>query len=338
MNRQSLILILLIAVIGGAIYFMTRAEDKEMASLKAERDFRLEDPDEVQKMFLVNQNGTKLLFERTDEDNWIVNGKYKANDYTVPGILDVMHNIRIKSVPNPLVSKEALKVMSAFAIKVELYGKQDALIKSFYVGGVNPTETGTYFLMDGYNQPFLMEKKFEQAALRTYFTVSLKDVRDRLIFNENVDDIKYVRIEYPKAFSQSFEILRKGRKKFEVLPLGDVPNMSQDVPYSFVEQYLISFKRVGLESIKNDFPLRDSILQTPMMADVLLVDKQQDSIHARFWTTFTPEVHDGYSALKYGDSRTKYFTQTDDDRFGLIQHLTFGKAFVPYEYFAVEAK
>ena len=211
MNRYTWILLLILFVLAGLTFLLTRTEDKGMSQLVQERKFTVEDIEEVEKIFVAARDKPAYLLEKK-KGFWTIDGDAKAHQGAVDLILDVIKDVRIQYVPTPQATKNAIKTFAAHGIKVEVYGKQNKNLLTYYIGGVTQTEDGTYFIREGADQPFVMELPYFTGNLRTRFDVSADDIKHRLIYEEKLEDIQSVCMEYPANKAASFVVKRDGRK------------------------------------------------------------------------------------------------------------------------------
>jgi hypothetical protein len=173
------------------------------------------------------------------------------------------------------------------------------LIKAFRVGGVTPDERGTYMIMDGSRQPFVVHIPSWDGALRSRYTLQLADWRDRGFMNLKAEDITSVRVEYPQQKSQSF-ILNRNGDKFTLTPvhpeLRDYPKTYRD---GTAESFLTALAEAACEGFENQYPGKDSIRSLVPFSQIRIQLRDNMSpVEVKIWpkgvpvyTPNSPPVH-----------------------------------------------
>ena len=88
-------------------------------------------------------------------------------------------------------------------IKVEIYDRQDELIKTYYVGGAPPDERGTYMMLEGFEQPYVAHIPGWDGNLRFRYNLVGDEWRSRILFPGELEEIESVSIAYPRQRSKS---------------------------------------------------------------------------------------------------------------------------------------
>jgi hypothetical protein len=230
MKKGTLILLMIFALLAaGTVWYMS--DDKKASSGYSgwDRDFAIRDLSTIQKIFIADRDGETVTLER-NADEWIFNGQYKAHANSVSLILQMLETIEIKNIPSRQASKNAIKTLAAYGLKVEVYGKNDEKLKAFYIGGGTNDERGTYMIMEDAEQPYVMHLPAWEGNLRTRFEKpQLDDWRDKTIFDYQPEDITYLSMEYPKQKSNSF-ILEKNEEGYKVTPMNELTARLSAIP------------------------------------------------------------------------------------------------------------
>jgi hypothetical protein len=83
-------------------------------------------------------------------------------------------------------------MLSAKAIKVELYDKDGDKIRVFYIGGQANEAIGTYMLMEGADRPYIVQIPGFEGYVLPRFSPRFLDWRDKGVFNATEEDVKTV--------------------------------------------------------------------------------------------------------------------------------------------------
>lgn len=330
------ILVLLLVVVGGLVgYFYW--QDAQKNKLPADREFAVEDEDDIEKIFLADKMGRDIELTRNG-DHWLVNGKYPVMQAKIDLLLNTLENLTV-DMPVPNSAREnAIKELAVKHIKVELFEDEDGKpVKTYFVGTPARDHYGNYMLMmvDGKNaeQPYVVKYPGFIGDLQVRFIMDEKDWRDTKIFDYALDDIKEVQVEYPSYPTESFKIEVLGADEFKVSSVQPLENdVLADKPLYTpgVIKYLNSFQKLNAEAYENEFAYKDSILQqTDPMAIIQVTDKKG----ATSKLTLYPMAANRRTKLQFDTKGNEI--ATDPDRyygvfnngqdFGLIQNFVFGK-------------
>ncbi|MEM9922000.1 MAG: DUF4340 domain-containing protein, partial [Bacteroidota bacterium] len=309
--------------------------DAKMTVLQEERAFHIDNPDEVYKIFLADRRGNKTTLERKS-DHWVYNGQYRVRQNMIDNLLDAMKRIRIRFLPAKAAVDNVIKTIATEGIKVEIYGRSGNNLKTYYIGGMTNDEFGTYMIMDGSNNPFVMHIPNWQGGLRARFEITGDDWRDRAIFRESPDDISSVSVEYPKQKSQSFKLDKDG-SSYAVKPFYPITKViDKSVIKGRAEGFLYSLENLQGESFLNSFSKRDSISASLPFVKIT-VNRKDGSSKAVNFHPIIPLDDDG-SMLTDAEVTTetaveRYHVSTSEGDFMVGQHLNFRKVFWGYPQF-----
>lgn len=329
-----IMLVIFSALVGITVVNLTK--DKPLASSNYQdwdRDFALRDLSTLHKIFIVNRDGQTISLTRDGKD-WRFNDTYKAHPNSVSLILQMLEKLEIKYIPTKTASQNAIKTLSSHGIKVELYDQEDNKIKAFYIGGATSDERGTYMIMEGAEQPYVMHLPVWEGNLRTRFEKpQLDDWRDKIVFDYQPDDIEEISINYPKQKKNSF-ILTKKADGYNIQPINELtPRIDQALNPSMVQTFLSRFKGIYAEAFENNHP-RKELIRRQVPFCVIYIRKTDGSeeevrVHPK------PELDYAGNPVPAADYQPfeRYLIDRDNGDFMLVQHLQFGPMFWAYSSF-----
>lgn len=335
MKRIGIPLLLFLILGGASAWYLTKGSSSKKTSYDiSDREFAT-DPSEIYKIFLADRKGETVTLERK-EKGWIYNKKYKARPGAMRNLLDAIEKIELKYIPPKAAVPGAVKTMVAHGIKVELYDKNNEQIKVYYVGGMTNDEMGTYMIMEGSDNPYVMHIPTWAGGLRARYFMHDDDWRDKTIFGNEVEEIDYVSVDYPKQKANSFE-LRKVGNDYEVKPLYNTTDIHEKAPSKGkVEAYLVNYKSVVAEAFQNRYPTRDSISALLPFCKIQFKNSDGESKTAEFHPIYTTKP-DGRpladSEVVTGTPVERYHVNLDNEDFMLVQQRVFGKLFWSYDSF-----
>ena len=336
MNRTLLLLIIvLILGAGTAWLFFQKGEDPSSTLVGWDRDFKVENTDEIHKIFLADRNGGTVTLDRKD-GYWMYNNKYRARPNAVENLLDAISRIEMKYKPPRAAIEPMIKSLATEGIKVEVYGKTDNLLKSYYVGGSTPDERGTYMIMDKAEEPYVVSIPSWEGNVRFRYNLQGANWRDKTVFAFEIEDIQSVSIEYPKQKNRSF-FLEKRNEDYEVRPFYDItPTISRPYKKGSAQQFLYGFEKLIAEGIENKNEVRDSITQMIPFSIITLTDSKGAEtevklhpIHPKgFVDPKTGIAQEGQPAVdRY------YADMVSSGDFMLVQDRLFNKILWGYDFF-----
>ncbi|MGB3617893.1 MAG: DUF4340 domain-containing protein [Catalinimonas sp.] len=174
-------------------------------------DFAVVDTASVDRIFIAHKDGQTALFERREGGEWWVGDRYPAAAPKMRMLLGTLHDVSIKRALNPAERDNVVREMAVHSAKVEIYQRGE-LSKVYYVGNETNDERGSYFLMDGAEQPYAVHIRGFRGQLTSRFRVRPSDWREKTLFVAARDQLEEVAVGYPNAPKDGFTIVRDGRR------------------------------------------------------------------------------------------------------------------------------
>lgn len=259
MNQKTLLLLALIfLVLAGLSWYFIKYGNKDYSELTKDRDFAVKNTEDISTIILNNRTGDSIHLQKK-EGIWRLNGKHKVYPNALNNLMDAIGSIKMQSIPSSGYYKNIMEGFKGMGIHVSLFDESNELIKSYWVGGATQQEYGTYFLMDGYKQPYILEIPHFVGNVRERFDLSYKDWRDRSLFDIPSQFIEEVEVLYPYQNQNSF-IIRKVENKLWLMDAEDhsmLPVNNQNL----LKNYLELFSGIGVEGIQNEHPSRAEVEQ-----------------------------------------------------------------------------
>ncbi len=322
MKKTNVILLVAVLVLVGIVTVIYFAQNTDKKSVF--RDFAVQDTASIDKIFMADKNNNTITLER-DNQNWTVNGKYKARRDLINVLLTTMYKVEVSApVPDAKLDK-VLKDISVSGIKTEIY-QNGELTKTYYVGGVTDDNTGTYMIMEGSDLPFVMRIPGFNGFLTVRYNTEINEWREKQIFNYDVNDIAKVIVEYPNAREESFIAHSKGANVFNLTNLdGSAVNFKFDT--LMVKEYISRCKFVGFEAYIMDElqkPKLDSLNTQPMVSKFSVENRKGDVQTVR--TYFRQNIN------KAVDDNGKLYDWDIDRLYGIIND----KEVVLLQYYIID--
>lgn len=256
-NKNFYLILLSFVVLAAASWLLWQKVNPKSTIDTEDRKFAIEDARDVHKIFMVKRGADPITLERKGDD-WFVNGRYKVFRSPISNLLDAMTGMTIKSIPPKAAYEGIMKDLSEIGLKVEIYGKNDKKLKTYYVGGVTNDETGVYFLMDGYRQPYIMHLNKRQSNIRHRFDIALDDWRDRSLVPLDPEEISGVTVSYPYKPEASFTI-RQIENSYKLSTPAAPDQFQAEVKSKFLRSYIENLCIAQTENFQNKNPERAEI-------------------------------------------------------------------------------
>lgn len=257
---KTLTYLAVLAVLGfGVYYFLFRSNE----GLYREKDanFTVRDTAAIGKIFLVDNDGTSVLLERQASGRWLVNKKYDVIPVQSLNILTCLH---MQTALNPVPRQDndrVIRLMSSLATKVEVYDKKGNKLRVFYVVGQGPNFHGSYMMLEGAEQPYLVEVPGFGGYLSPRFSTDVNDWRSRLVFDLPADSLRSVKVDYHAEPLSSYEVVRSADKKVEVKVDEQLHSVLTDLNVPKTMAYLDFFKNINCEGYLNGAIDVDSLVR-----------------------------------------------------------------------------
>ena len=184
--------------------------------------------------------------------------------------------------------------------------------------------------MEGSEQPYVMQIPGFIGEIRPRFPMTPDAWRTKSIFNERPENIKSLSVEYPQIKLSSFKITKDG-SGYSVLPFYDaVPRINRAVSQRMVRSYLTGFEQSLAEGIDNRNEARDSISRTLPFTIIRVQNDQGKEFAVRIFPIIEKDEYGRPIERRKPD---RYFAETSEGDFFLIQDVVFRKLFFDYKAF-----
>ncbi len=331
--NNTLRIFLLFLLIAGFTYWYTSTTNPKTTVDRTDRDFAVPNIASVHKIFIADRNGQSATLDKK-ADHWLYNGKWRTNPNAIKNLLNTIEKVQLKYIPAQAAIPNIVKDIATNNIKVELYNEEGGNIKTYYVGGVTNDELGTYMIMEGSNNPYVTYLPGFEGSLRIRYLLKELEWRDKTIFQESMEDIQSVSIEYPKQKNQSFSLERIDNE-FEVTPLFGTTAKKGAVPKKGkVEKFLRGFDRLVAEAFENKYAKRDSVIKQLPFCILTLTTTEGTTTDLRLHPIMRLDRTGQPMLRKDGKLLIeRYFANKNNEDLFLIQEIVFGKVLWSYDYF-----
>ncbi len=350
MKKNKGIILILLLIAPAAIWFLLQNDSSTLS--EKETGFAIADTSLVTKIFIADKNQNSVTLTR-DGGSWILNNKFNTNNKVVESLLSTMQRVKVKA-PVPKVGRDNIvKRLASIGIKVEVYQKAyrinlfdkytffpyEKLAKVYYVGDVTPDNLGTYMLIEGAENPYVTHIPGFRGFLTSRFSPHPDDWKSHEVFKRTLSDITSVAVEFGGEPTESFKVdIDNSDGSYTLTSLWNNSSISNYDTLKLLN-FLTSFNDLRYESRLNNLisPIGiDSIVQTPVLYEITLVDNRRDTTYLKAFSkpTLPDEVRDeAYLELVPYDNDRFYGLINDNEDFVLLQFYIFDKVLYPLSHY-----
>jgi hypothetical protein len=329
MLKKNLKLILtLLLLVGVAVYFLTKQRsstlDKELTN------FAVKDTSSVDKIFIADRSGRKILLEKKKDEQWTLNNKYDARMDKIHHFLSVLSRLKVTAPVGKNMFNNIIKQLSTTGIKVEIYSKGEKM-KVFYVGNATQGADGSFMMLENSAAPFSVSMPGFDGYLTPNFDCDEALWRSSNVFNCTYKEIISLKLQSFEHPNESFEFNKNGNS------LSDVQLKIQDRPIANFDtvranHYLMQFAKLNYEAVAELVreTRKDSAMHMPLYKiDITTITGQTQSVMF-YKKPVDPGVLDDLGNPTSIDPERMFATLNGNNKELLVaQYFVFGKILVP---------
>lgn len=266
--------IVVIIVLAVAVVWFIKNQSKGTIN-EREGNFAVKDKNEISKVILTETDKQPIEISSAN-GMWMVNGKYAAREDMIESLLTVA--TRVTSLcPVPAAAHDnVIRELMTHHVRVEFFDKNNATIKSYWVGGPTTDGQNTYMLLENEGQPasrpHLTYIPGFKGFLTPRYNAEEETWRTRAVFNYTEAEIKSLQVEYSNDEKKSFAISKNLDDSFTVSPINEKFRINDSYQQKYICQYLGFYSSIYLEAFANDLPNRDSIIKTTPYCTITITE------------------------------------------------------------------
>ena len=333
-NKITILVIFILTLIASWLFYNNRT-----GTIKEElRDFAVKDTASINKIFMADANGKKVTLEKTGIRSWQVNRQYEARMDAIDVLLQTIYLLELKSPVSKASFDQVVKNIAGKSTKVEIYQGGNKPVKTYFVGGATPDNSGTYMLLENSSAPFIIHIPGFTGYLTTRYFTDQEGWRSTDLFKYNIAEVKSVEVTYAEKPEDSFiiENISNGKLSLRSTYYGQ-PIANFDT--TALVEYLMNYQKINFEFIVNDIPpaTLDSIVTHCKKFTITVTD---DSGNKKMVNAFKKPVPEGTlnmnNELIHFDQDRMYALINNDKDVVIIQHFVFDKLTPPLSYFETD--
>lgn len=337
-NRITLIIVLILLLTAAGLFIT----NSYTTLRKDVSDFSIQDTAAVTKIFLADKNNNEVLLQRSPE-GWLVDGKYTAQQAKISSFLKTLKDLEVRS-PVPLAARNnVITRMAVIAKKVEIYQvkprinlfdkiklfPREKLVKVYYVGDVTQDNQGTFMLMEGAEEPYVVHIPGFRGFVSTRYSTVKADWRDYTVFRTPINKIQSVKVEFPFHPEMAYEFDIRDNQNILLRALSD-KRVIEGYDTIRVLNFLTAFEDLRFESllahlIEKEFI--DSVEASVPKTIITLTDREGDVNQVKIFSKkgFAPVYSADGATMEPLDLDRAYALVNDEEDFVLIQYFVFDR-------------
>ena len=315
-----------------AVFLVTKYQN---STLKEElSDFAVEDTASIDKIFLSDKDGYKLLLERKSVETWMVNNSFEARPDAIKTLLETIKQIRVKAPVGRASFNNVVKKLAVKSTKVEIYQKGN-LVKTYYVGGTTEDFMGNYMMIEHSSAPFIIHIPGYDGYLYPRYYAIPELWRSTSLFKYRAQDITSIKFADLKNPAVSWELQQVNTKITLKNYKGDEIQQFDTLK---AREFLTQFYKINCEGfVKEIEPERkDSILSSSPKSIFNIVANNGETKELKCFTKkLIAETYDMNGKLMDLDV-DRFYGMLNNNKKDLIllQNFVFDNLMVSVDYFA----
>lgn len=333
---KNILGILLLIILSVIAYFMFFDNSKELNTADY-RDFEIEDTAAVDKIFMSQLNGKKILLTRSENRGWLVNNDFPARKDAIDLILTTLHDIKVSSPVSKATFEHVVRRLASGSTKVEFYKGGKNPEKIWYIGDATASRLGTYMLLekDGKksSKPYITHLLMERGDLSTRFFIDPILWKDRVVLKLNPEKIKRLEVKhaYDTATSFVIEQVELGRFTLENLKTYEISQLDAQIAIPYLKEYsAVYYEYIDVKTPKAEL---DSIYFSIPRHEINIVmqDNKQHSIKTFNMSVMEGSTLGGKPIYFHPERMYCYSSELGEKVHAIVQNLTFDPLVPPLE-------
>lgn len=350
MQRTNVYLFLILAgllfIIAAVIFWYSHSASTLRA---ADSDFSMEPSLDILRIEIFSdQDNKEVVMEKDEQDRWILNNRYYANDLAIQQLIDLSNRLQVRS-PVSLENRSQVEEMlnnrgvtvifyvQAYRIhlgNLKLFPYRRAY-QSFIVGEDTPDGMSTYMRKAGSQIPFRVHVPTLERGIAFLFDPDEKEWRDPVIIDMPRNQISSITIRDFENPDDSYRLIRESADAFAFYHLDENEKMTDlDVDSLRLERFLQSFGDIHYETLldeEQEQKRKKLMFEQPFMK-VAVENRQGMEVS---FTAFARTMPEGVDVLagEVPPDPHRFYIRINEEEFALAQYYVFSRILRPLSFF-----
>lgn len=292
----------------------------------------------VDEIYLSDTEGNKCHLVKKG-NKWSLNDNYTARKDAIEKLLNTIEFVKYRNPVPDKAHDQAVKNLISKHAKIEIFSNGKAIM-SYFIGGQSKDGEGTYMLKqdvetgENAEQVFITELPGFNGYLTPRYITTETLWRDRSLFSYEKGELASIKIEYPEASDESFELrLSQGNVSGFDLEGNEIEGLNQTV----AKTYLINYKKVNFEAIATkDMSVEIDSLQSAKPLFIITAtdaNGKENRLVAHRRKPISNELQDAEGNPLEFDTDRLFGLLNGKEELLVIQYFVFDKLTVKRSYF-----
>jgi hypothetical protein len=338
-NRVTFIIALILLLTAGGL-FLTNSYS---TLRKSASDFAINDTASVKKIFLADKNNNEILLEKSADGSWMIDGKYLVQQAKISSFLKTLADLEVRSPVALAARNNVITRMAVVGKKIEIYQVTPRInlfnkiklfphvkrTKTYYVGDVSQDNQGTFMLMDGSEDPYIVHIPGFRGFVSTRYSTVKADWRDYTVFKTPINKIQSVKVEFPQEPLQSYQFELQDNQNITLRSLADNQVVKQ---YDTLRalNFLTGFEDIRFESLLEHLIPKefiDSVKSSTPKTIITLTDRdgKVNKVKIFYKSGFAQVYAAEGMTMEPFDLDRAYAQANNEEDFVLIQYFVFDR-------------
>jgi len=270
-NKKNSYFFIAIIILLLLLFWKLRTNQNDTAAY----DFAVTDTAIITKIFIADRQGNSISLDR-EEDNWQINNVHKVRKNAMEIILKTIKNISVQRPVSESSYNNVIKDLATSGVKIEIYQNQEGKpTKTYTIGNNTSDHTGTYMLLKGQEQPFVMHIIGFNGIMGPRYGLQGQKVdvnawRNKTIFNLIPQKIESVSVIHERGKDSSFTIKNNNGNLILSDYNGEMINTKQEI----LMTYLNNFRNINCENFKGN-EIAERIKTTKKLYSLIVTHKSR---------------------------------------------------------------
>ena len=335
MNKKLVLALLVLLLLSALLWWKMNTRNNETLN-RSLSDFAVKDTSGVTGIVLTDKEKNRVELRRTP-GGWMVNGKFPSRQDAIHLLLETIYGLEVRSPVGRAGHNTVIRRLATKSVKVEIF-RNDALLKSYFVGGPTQDQQGTYMLMEDSDVPFIIGLSGFSGYLTPRYFTSEDLWKSPTLFPLRAQDIASVKLMSNENPDQSWELTNRNNS----LSLSD-PLNGKGLPLDTLgaRAYLTRFLELKYEAVDHNKSLRDSLAKLPSREEFTVTSREGKVFGLKTFYKKNPvddsEIRAG-AAPPYDPDRFWAVLNNDSGSVLLLQYFVMDPVMVPRSFFTVVKK
>lgn len=259
MKKQNLWIAAGLAVLAGLAWYVLQKSSKTTSGPAVDQVFAYSDTGSIDRIVVTQRGGInrRHILERQADKSWLIDSSVEAAPAMAEQLLLTVNALKVKRPCTRAEREIVIKDMAVKNERVQVYAKGE-LVHTFYLGGVTDEAQGNYGLLEGSEEPVVVNMPNWQGYVSPRFEIDPVAWRNKHLFRSVPRSLLQVQVQYPTHPEDDFEVNANPGKGFELVGVAhpDTGRLFQFLAYFgqiYVEEYLDNAKEA--DSLSKQRPL-----------------------------------------------------------------------------------